>query len=344
MPYGRAVEDSASISQTTMTPFPKPRVLFSRCLTFEACRYNGQIIASEAVEQFKPLFENITVCPEAEIGLGIPREPIRIVREKGGFRLQQPATGRDVSDKMRDFGRRFLDALGPVDGFVLKGRSPSCGLTDVKVFAGTSKGSPLPGRTAGFFGQAVLERFPDIAVEDEGRLTNFVLREHFLTRVYATARFRLVLAEGSKRSAAGRLVRFHAENKLLLMGYNQTKMRELGRLVANPEKQPAGEVLRAYGRLLGQALARPPRHASAVNVLEHGYGYFKDRLTSREKTFFRNQLDSYRNRRVPLSVPQSIIRAWVERFDETYLAEQTFFRPYPEELALISDSGKGREL
>ena len=103
-------------------------------------------------------------------------------------------------------------------------------------------------------------------------------------------------------------------------------------------------MLQAYGRLLAQALARPPRHASAVNVLEHGYGYFKDLLTNREKTFFRNQLDSYRNRRVPLSVPQSIIRARVERFDETYLAQQTFFRPYPEELALISDSGKGREL
>lgn len=321
----------------------RPRVVFSRCLTFEACRYNGQIIASEAVEQFKAHFECVTVCPEVGIGLGVPREPIRIVREKGTLRLRQPATGRDVSEAMLGFTREFLDALDPVDGFVLKGRSPSCGLFDAKLFADKSKGSPLPGRIAGFFGQAVLDRFPDTAAEDEGRLSNFVLREHFLTRVYATARFRLLMADSREPSAVGRLVRFHAENKLLLMGYNQAKMRELGRLVANPEKKPAAEVLEAYGELLAQALARPPRHASAINVLEHGYGYFKDRLGSREKKFFRVQLESYRRRRVPLSVPQSIVRAWIERFDEPYLAQQTFFRPYPEELVTISDSGKGRD-
>lgn len=321
-----------------MEGFPVPRVVFSRCLGFEACRYNGQIIASEAVEQFRRCFDCVTPCPETDIGLGIPRDPIRIVRSGEALRLVQPATGRDVSDLMRGYARDFLDNLEPVDGFVLKSRSPSCGLLDVKLFKDES-GQALPKRIAGFFGGAVLERFPTAAVEDEGRLTNFTIREHFLTRVYVSARWRALAA----RPTMAGLVGFQAENKLLLMGYNQTKMRELGRIVANPEKRPVAEVFAAYGAKLPEAFARQPRYTSAINVLMHGLGYFKDRVSPTEKRFFLQSLESYRAGRVPLSVPQGIVRAWIARFDEEYLAGQTFFQPYPEELQFISDSGKGRK-
>lgn len=326
-------------------PFPKPRVVFSRCLTFESCRYSGQIVASEAVEQFKRFFDCITPCPEADIGLGIPRDPIRIVRENGELRLKQPATGRDVSEEMRAFGARFLDRLtkpGPgvsVDGFVLKSRSPSCGLFDVKLFGETSEKGALPGRIAGLFGGAVLGRFPTVAVEDEGRLTNFTIREHFLTRVYLSARFR-TFAENP--TMAG-LVRFQAENKLLFMAYNQTRTREVGRIVANPDKLPVARAFTRYAETLPLVFAKPPRYASAINVLQHGAGYFKGKVTSRERRFLSDLLDGYRAGRVPLSVPASVVRAWIARFDEEYLAGQTFFRPYPEELQFISDSGKGRK-
>ncbi len=321
-----------------MADIPRPRVVFSRCLTFEKCRYNGQIIASEAAELLKQHVDCVTPCPEADIGLGVPRDPIRIVRRGDELRLVQPATGRDVSDEMRSYVSDFIDRLGPVDGFVLKSRSPSCGLTDTKLFGEASKGSALPGRIAGFFGGAVLERFPDRAVEDEGRLTNFTVREHFLTRVFLSARFR---ALGDNPTMAG-LVRFQAENKLLLMGHNQTRMRELGRIVANRERLPVDEVFRRYARVLPQVFAKPPRFASAINVLMHGLGYFRERVTAAEKAYLLDALEGYRAGRLPLSVPAGIVRSWVVRFDEPYLAQQTFFRPYPEELVMISDSGKGR--
>jgi len=319
--------------------FPRPRVVFSRCLTFANCRYNGQIIASEAVEQFKRFFDCTTPCPEADIGLGIPRDPIRIVRRENRLRLVQPATERDLTDEMLGFARGFLDTLGPVDGFVLKSRSPSCGLTDVKMFGETSEGSALPGKISGFFGGAVLERFPQVAIEDEGRLTNFSIREHFLTRVYISARFRML----EERPSMAGLVQFQAENKLLFMAYNQTRMRELGRIVANLERLPVAEVFKRYAERLPLAFARQPRFNSAINVLQHGAGYFKDKVSAREKGFLADALESFRSGRVPLSVPQSIIRAWVARFDVPYLEQQTFFRPYPEELQFISDSGKGRK-
>ncbi len=307
-------------------------------MTFAPCRYNGQIIASEVVELLKQFCECITPCPEVDIGLGVPREPLRIVRSETRLRLVQPATGRDLTEEIQTYARDFLAKLGPVDGFVLKGKSPSCGLTDVKLFAYAGKSSPLPGKIAGFFGQAVLEQFPDTAVEDEGRLLNFTLREHFFTRIYTSARFRQL-----PRTLAT-LVQFHAENKLLLLGYNQTRMRELGRLVANPDRLPATEVYRAYAQGLSRALARPPRPQSIVNVMEHALGYFKKRLSTKEKQLSRRLIASYREGRVPLSVPQAVIRTFIARFEEDYLAQQTFFRPYPEELVLISDSGKGRNL
>ncbi|NIP36562.1 MAG: DUF1722 domain-containing protein, partial [Thermoplasmata archaeon] len=80
-------------------------------------------------------------------------------------------------------------------------------------------------------------RFGHLAVEDEGRLRNMNIREHWLTKVYTLARFREMARDGSMKD----LVRFQAEHKFLLMAYNQKEMREMGRVVANPDKSPLEE-------------------------------------------------------------------------------------------------------
>jgi uncharacterized protein YbgA (DUF1722 family)/uncharacterized protein YbbK (DUF523 family) len=319
--------------------FPKPRIVVSRCLEFESCRYNGTMMPSEVVRTLKPLVEFLTVCPEVAIGLGVPRDPIRIVRGDDGPSLVQPATGRDLTAKMRGFADSFLASLPEVDGFILKFRSPSCGLKDVKIYAGPdARGTS--GKGPGFFGAAVLERSGDLAVEDEGRLTNFRIREHFLTGVFTFARFRECAAAGSMRS----LVEFQARNKLLLMAYNQKEMRLMGRLVANLEKRPARQVLAEYGDHLRAALAAPPRYTSSINVLMHALGYFSEGLSREEKAFFLASLEDYRRQRVPLSVPVGIVKSYIVRFGEDYLAQQSFFQPYPDKLVEITDSGKGRDL
>src|ERR1700685_4111332 len=134
---------------------------------------------------------------------------------------------------MRGFTSWFLDTLVKVDGFILKNRSPSCGFTDVKFYSGSERG-PAIGRTAGLFGGAVLHKFSNLAVEDEGRLKNLSIREHFLTRIFALARLRKLRQSGSMHS----LERFHSLNKLLLMAYNQTKLGELEKIVANAAREP----------------------------------------------------------------------------------------------------------
>ena len=219
----------------------------------------------------------------------------------------------------------------------MKNRSPSCGFTDVKVYSGPEKGASI-GKTAGFFGGAVLEKFSDRAIEDEGRLKNLNIREHFLTRVFAFARLRRLQQSASMHD----LVRFHASNKLLLMAYSQNKMRELGRIVANAEGNRIGAVLELYGKCFREAFHRPPRHASPINVLMHILGYFKKQLSAREKRHFLEVLEAYRHGRTPLSSAVSILRSWVMRFESKYLREQTIFMPFPEDLMALDDSGRGR--
>ena len=177
--------------------FVKPRIVVSKCLNFGACRYNGLMIPSPLVKKLKDQVDFIPVCPEQEIGLGLPRDPIRIIENKGRRSLYQPATGRDLTKEMNVFTGRFLKNLGPVDGFLLKGRSPSCGIRDVKVYPGlTERQRPVTGKSYGFFGGRVMELYPGLAIEDEGRLKNAAIRKHFLNRIFATAHLRKILKSG----------------------------------------------------------------------------------------------------------------------------------------------------
>ncbi|MGB9872818.1 MAG: YbgA family protein [Anaerolineae bacterium] len=314
----------------------QPRLIVSKCLGFDHCRYDGSIIPNPVVDSLRPWAEFIPVCPEVELGLGAPRPPVRLVRVGGEVRLLQPATGRDLTDSMRAFAASFLDALPPVDGFILKNRSPSCGLKDAKVYAAPEK-APALGAGPGMFGGAVRQRFPDLPAEDEGRLTNRALREHFFTAVFALARLREAIETGQM----GALVDFHTRHKFLLMAYNQTRLRELGRIVANLGRKPVREVMEEYAAGFRAALARPPRRPAVVNVLMHALGYVSDGLSPAEKGYFLDLLTAYREERVSLSAPLSVLRAWVLRFGEPYLSGQAFLAPFPEALLSLRDSGRG---
>lgn len=320
--------------------FAVPRIVVSACLEFEPVRYDGQRISYDFVRELRPHVEFLPVCPEVEIGLGVPREPVRLVRSgrdrDGRARLVQPATDRDLTAEMLRFARSYLDGLAPVDGFLLKNRSPSCGTVDVKIYGEGDDAGPVA-RGSGLFASEVLARMPELAVENEGRLRNFVLREHFLTKLFALADLRRVRDEGGM----GALVAFHTRYKLVLMAYDQEAMRSLGRVVANEEGRPFPEVMETYRKGFAEALEQPPTYRPVVNVLQHAAGHFKDRLGREEKRFFWDVLDRYREGKVPVSAVTTVVRSWAVRFSSGWLLDQAFFRPYPEELISLSDSGKG---
>jgi uncharacterized protein YbgA (DUF1722 family)/uncharacterized protein YbbK (DUF523 family) len=322
-----------------METFPRPRVVVSKCLGFEECRYNGQVINDVFVGRLGQYVEYVPVCPEVEIGLGVPRFPIRIISQSNKRRLVQPATNRDVTFSMISFSESFLSSLNTVEGFILKSRSPSCGIKDVRIYSKAEK-SPAIGRGPGFFGGLVMNRFSGLAIEDEGRLMSLKIREHFLTKLFALARFRQV-----KRTAEMHEVsQYHAKNKFLLMAYNQNETRMLGNIVANHEKKPFEEVAEEYEEHLRRSMRDPPKRTSYINVLMHILGFFSKELSNEEKKFFLETVATYREGRIPFTSPLRLANSWAVRFQNKYLLNQTFFDPYPSNLMEWSDAGRTIEL
>jgi len=282
----------------------------------------------------------IPVCPEIEIGLGVPRDPIRIIQQDDSLKLMQSSTGKDVTSSMTNFAENFLDSLEDVDGFILKYKSPSCGTKHTPYLASIEKGAGKLGMGPGLFGKVVMERFPNLPIENEGRLKNFRIREHFLTKLYTIARFREVKNSEKMRS----LIDFQANNKFLFMAYNQVEMREMGRIVANQEKQPFSTLIKKYESHLLKLLAYPPKFTSHINVLMHMLGYFSDELTKEEKAYFLDELEKYRAGWIPLFVMRSLLKSWIVRFNQPYLKTQIYFEIFPEELMRfdLKDTWRGR--
>jgi uncharacterized protein YbgA (DUF1722 family)/uncharacterized protein YbbK (DUF523 family) len=311
---------------------PRPiRIGISACLLGQQVRFDGGHKRDAFLtETFARFVEWVPVCPEVECGFGTPREAMRLVRVEHGVRLLTIKTGIDLTTPMERFSRSRVSALAREDlsGYVLKKDSPSCGLHRVKVY--DRHGTPArDGR--GLFAAALVEAFPHLPVEEEGRLADPRLRDNFVERVFAYWRLRGLFAA---RWTVGDLVRFHTAHKLLLLAHAPEAHRQLGRLVAGARGVSRRDLERRYEdgfmRVLAQ-LATARRH---TNVLQHMAGYFKDRLDAASKRELAEAIADYRRGLVPLVVPLTLLRHHVRMLDVTYLAGQTYLQPHPKELML----------
>ena len=311
------------LDMESRTDWVRPRLVVSRCLELDACRYNGARIRADMVAALREHAELIDVCPEVAVGLGVPRAPVRLVYGAAGARMVQPATGRDVTDEMRGYGATVLDQLPVIDGFLLKSASPSCGLKGVKLYH--ESGYASAGRVAGMFGGAVLERFAHLPIEDEARLNNAHLRHHFLLRLFAHARLRAAGVAGTARA----LVEFHTRYKLVLMVASPALLQKLGNIVATQRSRRFAQTFTDYSEVFSQAMHDAARPGRVVNALQHAFGYVSGELNAGERAHFMDVVDDFRRGGLPIEVPLALMRSWIERFDLKYLAQQAFFEPYP---------------
>jgi uncharacterized protein YbgA (DUF1722 family) len=222
---------------------------------------------------------------------------------------------------------RELEAL-QLDGYVLKRASPSCGLFRVRVYtpAGT-----LQGGGRGIFAEELARRLPMLPLEEEGRLNDPSLRENFIERVFAAARWRVFV---DRHPAARDLVAFHAREKFAILAHSPARYGELGRLVARAGRTLTRGTLEPYGRLLAEARASRATRARHTNVLQHLAGFFKRQLDADERAELAEVIEDYRAGLIPLVVPITLLRHHVRRFGLAYLAEQTYLNPHPKELML----------
>jgi len=275
-------------------------------------------------------FEWAPVCPEVECGLPIPREAMHLVGDPASPRLVTIRTGIDNTDSMLRWADEKLKELENQElcGFIFKSRSPSSGISGIKVY--TLSGMPSHKGT-GIFGGAFMRHFPLIPVIDDGRLHDPQLRENFIERVFIYQRWK----DFRKTSTSIKdLVAFHSEHKLLILSHSPKHLSALGKLVADAKQQERKELFTRYMRLLMEGLQFIATVKKNTNVLLHIAGYFRKNLSSDDKQELLEIIDQYHRQFVPLIVPIVIINHYVRKFDEPYLKKQYYLRPHPLELML----------
>jgi len=307
------------------------RVGVSTCLLGENVRYDGGHKHDAYVADLLGSYVTfVPVCPEVEMGLGTPREAIRLVRRDGALRLLGRQSGDDHTDAMARYAIRRLADLEKADlsGYILKRGSPSCGMERVHVR--DARGFPLPsGR--GLFAEALLQRFPLLPVEEEGRLQDAGLRESFVERIFAFRRLTILFG---RRWTTGDLVRFHTVHKLTLLAHEPEAYRSLGRIVAAAKGADRADLAARYQERFMAALAKKATRPRHVNVLQHVAGYFKKVLPPPAKADIAAVIDDFRSGLVPLAVPLALLRHYVKVHGVAYLDGQSYLEPHPKELLL----------
>jgi uncharacterized protein YbgA (DUF1722 family)/uncharacterized protein YbbK (DUF523 family) len=311
------------------------RIGASACLLGAEVRFDGQHKRSSFLTRdLAPFVTWMSICPEVEVGMGVPREPVRLVRGPGGRALMLANdSGADWTSRMSAYAARRAEDLAAedLDGFVLKSKSPSCGMEGVKLFESPgTRAAPKP-EGVGLFARALMDRLPNLPVEEEGRLEDPRLRDNFVERIFAHARLRRLF---SPRWTLGALVAFHTAHKMQLLAHSTEGYRSLGRLVAAARSLPRADLRAQYERdfmATLKKLSTPGRHA---NVLQHMVGQLSDRLEEGDRRELLSVVEDHRLGLVPLIVPVTLLRHHARRLDVASLLGQTYLEPHPKELML----------
>jgi len=309
----------------------KIKIGISSCLLGKRVRYDGghklDRYITETLGQF---FEWVSVCPEVQYGLPVPREPMHLAGDPASPRLITTRTGVDHTEGMLKWAGEKLKELEQehLCGFIFKSNSPSSGIGGVMVYTP----SHMPGKKgAGIFGGAFMRHSPLIPVIDDGMLHDPHLRENFIERVFVYKRWQEFILKGS---SIRDLVTFHTQQKLLILSHSPKHLSILGRLVADAKKYSREKLLSEYIRLLMEGLQLIATVKKHTNVLLHMIGYFKKHLSPEEKQELLEVIDAYNRGSIPLIVPVILIKHYVRKFDEPYLKRQSYLNPHPLELLL----------
>jgi uncharacterized protein YbgA (DUF1722 family)/uncharacterized protein YbbK (DUF523 family) len=301
----------------------------SSCLLGELVRFDGAHKRDAyLVGTLSKYFEFHSFCPEVAIGLGIPRQPIHLVKVANEVRcvgVKEPTM--DVTDRLKHYAHEQKDIHASLCGYILKKDSPSCGMERVKVYSGHQ-----PHREGfGIYAQELMKNNPLLPVEEEGRLGDAGLRENFIQRVYVFYRWKLLLAEGISPQ---KLTHFHARHKLIIMGH--ADYRGMGQLLAGLTKDNLLQVADQYILQLMNTLKKVVSRSNHVNVLQHIQGYLKKELAADDKTELCEIIERYRRGEVPLIVPLTILKHHFRKSPDSYIEESYYMSPYPQELQLIN--------
>lgn len=307
------------------------RIGVSQCLLGAEVRFDGghkrDTFLTDVLGRY---VEWVPVCPEVEAGFGVPRETMRLTGDPRSPTLITIKTHRDLTEPMARFSERRVRELEPLElsGYVFKKDSPSCGMERVRVY----NQHGMPSRTGlGLYAKAFMDRYPLIPVEEEGRLSDPVLRENFIERIFCYRRWQDLMRE---RLTRGTVVRFHTIHKLLLLAHSRPHYEKLGRLVASAKRHTPTDLATTYGPLFMDALKIKATVRKHVNVLHHIVGHFKGLMDPGGRGELDQVIQDYHRGLTPLVVPLTLINHYVRLYEVDYIRDQVYLNPHPKELML----------
>ena len=310
----------------------KPKIVVSECLYGTKCRYDGQGYNDKVIQSLKDYVDIQTVCPELAIGLSIPREPIRIEmnKENEEYRLIDYNSKNDYTNQMTEFSEEFINGLDDIDGFILKSRSPTCGLKDAKVYYRGNKCS-IRSNENGFFSQKIIDKYDYLPIENEGRLKNYNIRDNFFTRIFFINNLK-----NNKN-----IIEFHKNNLLLLKSYDEESTNEVSDILNENRME---DQVHQYKEKVLNIVSNQRKKENKLSIIIKVFEKYKNMLNEEEINMFNGLIESYENQRIPFSTLEVVIKMYATRFKDKDILNQTFFYPYPENLINITDSGKGSKL
>ena len=302
----------------------------SACLLGREVRFDGGHKRSRFItDTLAEHFVFAAFCPEVAIGMGTPRQPIRLTGDASNPEAVGVKTPElVVSQPLRTYGKKVASDAHELCGFIFKKDSPSCGMERVKVY--NDKGMAERSGT-GLFAREIMKVHPLLPVEEEGRLNDADLRENFITRVYVYARWKALLAGGLSKTG---LLEFHAGHKYLLMSHSTVVYKQLGQLLSDLTGSSLADIADSYIARLMQTLSKPATRKRHTNVLQHLLGYLKHDLDSAHRADLHETIDAYRRGEFPLVVPIRLLQHHFRMHPHPYIKKQVYLKPHPQALLL----------
>jgi uncharacterized protein YbgA (DUF1722 family)/uncharacterized protein YbbK (DUF523 family) len=310
---------------------PNIPVGISACLLGHKVRYDGGHKRSKyCLNVLSDCFDFVPLCPEVSIGLTTPREPIRLVGSADSPRVvgvKDPSF--DVTDKLTAYADEVTSSHDQLCGYVLMKGSPSCGMERVKVYHENG----LPNEAGrGAYAAQLMKNNPALPVEEEGRLNDPVLRENFITRVFAYYSWK---QEVLSNPSLHEVIQFHSRHKYQVMAHNYEAYKQIGKYLAEEAASlPLEEVLDSYILQLMTALTKRANRRTHTNALMHIMGYLKRDIDSETKQDLLEAIEEYRTEKVNLVVPLALLKHYLKRHGSDYIKSQAYLNPYPHELGL----------
>lgn len=336
-----------------MTSKQKIPLGVSSCLQGHAVRFNGGIAKTpNRLKEMSEDFELHSFCPEMAAGMGVPREPVRLVNfNKDRSQPELKLVGSDNKlDNQTDFDTKWTEPVLEASqsiiktviekqyrGFIVKSKSPTCGLNSTKQY---TPGGFVEGKTHGLFAAKLQEQVLIPVIEAE-MLNSAIMADKFIRLVHLADDFfkldELNTAE-NRRPSSRPLIELFADYKLSIMAASPQHYRLAGRLLGTSGKcQTQADYQELKNHLyviLFDALNRLSQRGRQTNALMHVMGYFKNRLEANEKQELNSIIHRYNAGQLPLSVPLTLLRHHLLRFPDNYLKRQRYLFPKQEHYGL----------